>query len=459
MKRTLVALVVGLTKAHIGDDTPAIRALAERGWAAPVTPVLPAVTCSAQATYVTGLPPQGHGVVGNGWYWRERGEVAFWKQSNALMQGPRLWDLARDRDAEFTCATMFWWFNMFADVDWSVTPRPIYHHDGRKDPDVYSSPPQLRSRLNRELGRFPLFRFWGPATSIEATRWIVDATLSVLAQERPTLTLAYLPHLDYDHQRYGPQAPQSRQALREVDAEVARLIEVADRDGLELLLLSEYGIEEVSRPVHLNRVLREAGFLEPWLNDDSWELLEPGACRAFAVADHQLAHVYVRRPGDLEAVREVLESTPGVERVLSGAERGELDHPRAGDLVCVAKPGAWFTYYYWLDDALAPDFANCVEIHKKPGYDPCELFFDPRKGFVKLRLAWKLLRKICGFRTMFDLIALEPSLVRGSHGRPPRTPEEGAVLVSGSPVGARDRVAATDVQGLILERIFGTERA
>ncbi|MCA8921169.1 MAG: alkaline phosphatase family protein [Planctomycetes bacterium] len=459
VKRTLVALVVGLSESLIGEDTPAIRALAERGWVAPIDPVLPAVTCTAQATYVTGLPPSGHGVVGNGWYWRDRAEVAFWKQSNALVQGPKLWDLARERDPAFTCATMFWWFNMFADVEWSVTPRPIYHHDGRKGADVYAGPPELRARLNRELGRFPLFRFWGPATSIESTRWIVDATLRVLAEERPTLTLAYLPHLDYDLQRYGPSAPQSRRALREVDAEVGRLIEVADRDGLELILLSEYGIEPVSRPVHLNRVLREAGFLVPWLNDDRWELLEPGACRAFAVADHQVAHVYVRRPADLEPVRALLARTPGVAQVLAGEARGELDHPRAGELVCVAEPGAWFTYYYWLDDALAPDFARCVEIHKKPGYDPCELFLDPARRAPKLHMAWKLLRKILGFRSVFDVIGLDPSLVGGSHGRPPSDPADGAVFVSGSAAGARSRVAPTEVQGLILERVFAGQGA
>ncbi|MEZ6183971.1 MAG: alkaline phosphatase family protein [Planctomycetota bacterium] len=455
MNKTLVAVVVGLTPSQIGDDTPAIRELARRGWSAPIDPVLPAVTCSAQATYLTGLAPSGHGVVGNGWYWRERGEVAFWKQSNALIQGPKVWDLARQRDPTFTCATMFTWFNMFADVEWSVTPRPIYHHDGRKDPDVYSHPQALRARLNERLGRFPLFRFWGPATSIEATRWIVDATLDVIAEQHPTLTLAYLPHLDYDHQRHGPHSPQGRQALREVDAEVARLIAVAEREGMELLLVSEYGIEPVSQPVHLNRELRRAGYLEPWLNDDRWELLEPGACRAFAVADHQVAHVYVKRPEDLQPVRELLQAVPGVERVLEGADRGALDHPRAGDLVCVAAQGAWFTYYYWLDDALAPDFARCVEIHKKPGYDPCELYLDPGLSAPKLRMAWKLLRKILGFRTVFDLIPLDASLVKGSHGRPPRSPAEGAVLVSSNPSGARDRVAATDVQELILERVFG----
>lgn len=461
MQRTLVLLVVGLTRRQLGPDAPHLAALARDGFAAPIDPVLPAVTCSVQSTYLTGRLPREHGVVGNGWYWRDRAEVAFWKQSNALVEGPKVWDAARARDPAFTCAQLFWWFDMFAAVDWSVTPRPVYRQDGRKEPDVYSDPPALRRRLVDRLGTFPLFQFWGPGAGLASTRWITDCALDVLATERPTLTFAYLPHLDYDHQRFGPDDPRSRQALREVDAEVGRLVEAARRDGVEVLVVSEYGIEPVSTPVHPNRALREAGYLRPWVNlegtREAWELLEPGACRAFAVADHQLAHVYVRDPADVAPVRALLERLPGVERVLDAAGKAEvgLDHPRAGELVLLAAPGCWFTYQYWLDDRLAPDFARTVEIHKKPGYDPCELLLDPRLPLAKARVAWALLRKLLGFRYVMNVVPLDASLVRGSHGRPPRTPEDGAVLVSGSRAGARDRLAATDVHDLILARVFG----
>lgn len=457
MRRVLVLDVVGLTRAQLGPDAPHLSALARDGFAAPISPVLPAVTCSVQATYLTGVEPTRHGVVGNGWYWRDRAEVALWKQSNALIEAPQVWDLARQRDPSFTCAQLFWWFNMFARVDWSVTPRPAYLQDGRKVPDVYADPPELRRRLNARLGGFPLFEFWGPATSIRSTRWIVDAALDVLATERPTLTFVYLPHLDYDHQRFGPTDPRSVAALREVDAEVGRLLEVARRDGLEVLVVSEYGIEDVTTPVHLNRVLREAGYLRAWKNLDAWELLEPGACRAFAVADHQLAHVYVRDGKDVAPVKALLEKTPGVERVYDAATKASigLDHPRAGELVVVAQPGHWFTYYYWLDDALAPDFARTVEIHKKPGYDPCELLLDPRLWLPRARIAWKLLRKLLGFRYVMDVIPLDATLVKGSHGRAPRAPEHGAVLLSSSRRGQADAVPATGVRDLILDRVFG----
>lgn len=456
VQRLLVILVVGLTRRLLGSgDAPRLAGLAQDGFVADVDPVLPAVTCTVQATYLTGRLPREHGIVANGWYWRDRAEVNFWRQSNALVQAEKLWHVARRRDPGFACAQLFWWFNMFAEVEWSVTPRPAYLHDGRKVPDVYSDPPELRARLNERLGRFPLFEFWGPATSIASTRWIVDATLDVLTTERPRLTLTYLPHLDYDHQRYGPDDPRSRQALREVDREAGRLIDAARAEGVEVIVLSEYGIEEVHAPVHLNRVLREAGYLRVWRNLDRWELLEPGACRAFAVADHQLAHVYVRDPADVAGVRRLLERTDGVERVYGPGELSEigLDHPRSGELVVLAAPGRWFSYYYWLDDDLAPDFARCVEIHKKPGYDPVELFFDPSKPLPKLRAAGKLLRKLLGFRTIMDLIPLDASLVKGSHGRPPRAPEDGAVLVGSSREAARDRLAATEVQQLLLARL------
>ncbi|MGE0707392.1 MAG: alkaline phosphatase family protein [Planctomycetota bacterium] len=454
MRPVVVILVVGLTRRLLGEDCPALRALADEGFAAPIDPVLPAVTCPVQATYLTGRLPREHGVVANGWYYRERAEVNLWRQSDALVQAPKVWEAARALDPSFSCAQLFWWFNMFAAVDWSVTPRPAYLADGRKVPDVYSDPPELRARLNQALGPFPLFEFWGPATTIRSTRWIVDAAREVLARERPTLTFAYLPHLDYDHQRYGPRHERSRAALREVDREVARLVEAARAQGAEVLVLSEYGIEDVSTPVHLNRVLREAGYLRAWLNLDQWELLEPGACRAFAVADHQLAHVYVRDPADLGPVRALLERTPGVERVLDREGQRELglDHPRSGELVALAAPGCWFTYYYWLDDRLAPDFARTVEIHKKPGYDPCELFLDPTRPLIKGRVAWTLLRKALGFRYVMDVIPLDATLVKGSHGRPPASEEDGALLI-GPRAAARERLAATDVHDLILARL------
>jgi predicted AlkP superfamily pyrophosphatase or phosphodiesterase len=455
MKPVAVINVAGLTAALMGKSTPRLNQLAS-GFRASIGPVLPAVTCSAQSTYLTGLPPRGHGVVGNGWYFRELAEVLFWRQSAKLVSGEPVWAAGKARDRNFTCAQLFWWFNMYCGADWAVTPRPAYPADGRKIPDIYSEPPDVRTALNAKLGKFPLFNFWGPKAGIESTRWIASAAVETIKSKRPTLTLVYLPHLDYDLQRLGPAHPDIPARVEEVDREAGRIADAAKAIGAEVMVVSEYGIAPVGGAVHLNRELRNQGFLRVQRVLDRWEILDAGASRAFAVADHQVAHVYVREAVDLPSVKALLEKTPGVAWVLDEAGKREhgLDHPRSGELVALSAPDRWFTYYYWLDDRLAPDFARTVDIHRKPGYDPVELFLDPAIGMPKLKIAWKLLKKMAGFRTLMDVIPLDASLVKGSHGLAPAKEEEGAVLLSTSTVGAADRVKPEAVKNLILATIF-----
>ena len=457
MKPVAVLNIAGLTPALMGEATPRLNALAS-GFRASVGPVLPAVTCPVQATYLTGLAPRDHGIVANGWYFRELAEVLFWRQSARLMSGETVWRAGRSRDPGFTCAQVFWWFNMYCGADWAVTPRPAYPADGRKIPDIYADPPDVRTALNARLGRFPLFNFWGPTAGIESTRWIASAAAEILREKRPTLTLVYLPHLDYDLQRLGPDHPDLAARVREVDAEAGRVAEAARSIGAEVIVLSEYGVARVGGAVHLNRELRERGFLRVQRVLDRWELLDAGASRAFAVADHQVAHVYVRDPGDVAGVKSVLERVPGVARVLDDAGKREagLDHARSGELVALSAPDRWFTYYYWEDDRLAPDFARTVDIHRKPGYDPVELFLDPAIRSPKLKIAWKLMKKSLGFRTLMDVIPLDASLVKGSHGLAPAKEEEGAVLLSTSQIGAADRLKPESVKSLILNTVFGS---
>ena len=455
MKPLAVINVAGLTPSLMGEATPRLNALAS-GFRASVGPVLPAVTCSVQATYFTGLAPRDHGIVGNGWYFRELSEVMFWRQSARLVAGETPWAAGRSRDKTFTCAQLFWWFNMHCGADWAVTPRPAYPADGRKIPDIYAEPADVRTSLNTKLGRFPLFHFWGPTADIESTEWIASAAAELIKAKRPTLTLVYLPHLDYDLQRLGPGHADIPARVREVDAEAGRVADAAKSIGAEVIVLSEYGVAPVGGAIHLNRELRGRGFLRVQRVLDRWELLDPGASRAFAVADHQVAHVYVRDAADVAAVKAALEKTPGVARVLDeeGKREAGLDHPRSGELVALAAPDRWFTYYYWLDDRLAPDFARTVDIHRKPGYDPVELFLDPAIRAPKLKIAWKLMKKARGFRTLMDVIPLDASLVKGSHGLAPAKEEEGAVLLSTSQVGAADRIAPESVKSLMLNTIF-----
>jgi predicted AlkP superfamily pyrophosphatase or phosphodiesterase len=457
MRKTVVINVVGLSPSMVGEHTPNLKRLADQGGMRPLLTVTPAVTCSSQVTYLTGVTPSEHGIVGNGWFFRELSEIWFWRQSNKLIKGEWVWEAARKRDAAFSCANMFWWYNMYLSADIGVTPRPMYPADGRKIPDCYAKPEALRGELTKKFGFFPLFRFWGPATDISSSKWIADASVHVMQTKDPTLTLVYFPHLDYNLQRLGPDHPDIATDLREVDGVCGDVIRQAEADGARIIVLSEYGITPVNRPIHLNRVLREAGMIQVREELEGREILDPGASAAFAVADHQVAHIYVNDTARLDEVKALIEAQPGVEKVLDARTRGEhgLDHERAGDLVAISAVDSWFTYYYWLDDAKCPDFARTVEIHRKPGYDPVELFVDPAISFPKLSIGWRLIKKVLGFRTLMDVIPLDATLVKGSHGRPTDDLNEGAIFMTSDPAFAdAEPLKPTAVKDLILQHIF-----
>jgi len=452
---TVVLNVVGLTPGLL-EHAPNLKALAQEGAMRPLTTVLPAVTTTVQSTMLTGLPPRDHGIVANGWYFRDLSEIWLWRQSNRLVAGEKVWEAGKRLDPAFTCAQLFWWYNMYSSADVAVTPRPMYLADGRKLPDIHTRPAGLRDELQAVLGQFPLFRFWGPGADIESSRWIAYSALHVLEHQRPTLTLVYLPHLDYDLQRFGPNDARITEQVEAVDALCGLLIEKARKLGAHVVVLSEYGITEVSRPVHVNRALREAGWLKVRL-ERGLEQLDAGASDAFAVADHQLAHVYVARPELVPEVAACLKSLPGVESVLddAGKRAAGLDHARSGELVAVARADSWFTYYHFLDDSRAPDFARTVDIHRKPGYDPVELLIDPRIRLPKLAVATRLARKALGMRYLMDVIGLDATVVRGSHGRPTDRAEDGPLFITTAPELLADGpVPAAAVKQLLLDHVF-----
>lgn len=454
MNRTVVFNVVGLTKSLLGGpNSPNLNNLL--AGSAAVQATTPAVTCTMQATYLTGELPANHGIVGNGWYFRDLAEVFFWRQSNHLIQGEKIWQTARRRNPGFTCANTFWWYAMATDADWTITPRPLYCADGRKLPDCYSNPPDLRDSYNRRFGQFPLFHFWGPATSIASSQWIGNAAMALEAEHSPTLQLVYLPHLDYILQKVGPHGNINND-LKEIDTLCGTLIEYFRQRGCRIIVLSEYGITAVNRPIHPNRMLREAGLLS-LKNDLGSEYLDPAGSRAFAVADHQITHIYVRDPMDVPTVKRLFENTPGIECVLvtEGKKAWGIDHERSGELVLVAEQDSWFTYYWWNDDCLAPDYARTVNIHAKPGYDPCELFLDPAIQFPKIKIGWTLAKKLLGFRYLMDVIPLNASLVKGSHGRITDKPEEGPLFMTDTPeLLESGTLKATQVRDLVLAHIF-----
>lgn len=416
----LVINAVGLTP-RLLPHAPRLSRLAADGWCVPFREVLPAVTCTAQATLLTGQMPDVHGVVANGWLFRDTNEVRFWQQSNRLIQAEPLYATARRRAAargrHLSVAKLFWWFNQGAPVNWSVTPKPHYGIDSRKVFDVLTTPPELGPSLQQQLGPFPFPAFWGPSAGINSTKWIAAAAAVTLLDQRPDLTLVYLPHLDYDPQRLGPSGCDLPRLVGELDAACEPLMEAAAAIGARVWVVSEYGHCDVAFPVYPNRALRQAGLLA--VRDGPFgEQLDTFASRAFAVCDHQLAHVYAEDSTAARQAFDVLCALPGVARALAGGRRCELnlEHPRSGELILLAEPNTWFAYPFWLNDRRAPDYARSVAIHHKPGFDPCELYFDPKLRFPKMRVVRRLLQRSLGFRMTMDVIPLDASLVRGSHG-------------------------------------------
>lgn len=449
-RRCVVLDIPGLVARYVPGYMPALAAHAARGRMVPLRGIVPALNCPAQATFLTGTYPSEHGIVADGWYHRDIAEVRYWPQSAAMIQRPPIWETARRRDPGFTCAKLFWFMNMYGTADWTVTPQPHFAADGRLVPGLYTEPPALSRALIEELGPFPIFDWWGPRTSIRASRWIADAACWTEEQHRPSLSLVFLPHLDYAPHIVGPDPEQIRGALAELDALLAGLLEFYAGREVDVLVVSEYGVVPVSRPIHLNRRFRQRGWIG-FRYAGGREVLHPGACEAFAAADMQVAHIYVRDPARIEEVRAVVAAEPGVAAVLDaeGKRAHHLDHPRSGDLVALAEPDAWFTYYFWLDDAAAPDYARTVDIFRKPGYDPIELYLDPKieTHFGMVKLAMAMARDRLGVRSPIEVVSLDAGLLRGAHGVTP--PDEAApILISPRPdlvaPGPLDMVAVHD---------------
>jgi hypothetical protein len=423
MRKIACLNVVGLTR----DLLRSMPRISERftGNIRSLRPVLPAVTCSVQASMLTGLSvgrnrkdgSSGHGIVANGWYDRDLKEVRFWQRPDSLVHGEKVWQAAarRDQSDGFTCANLFWWHNAYSDCEINLQVRPIYKADGRKLPDCHSKPAGLRERLQSKLGPFPLFRYWGPMADISSTKWIADATAEIAQSEKPTLLLNYLPYMDYPLQQFGPGDTRTYAAADQLDDLLEELLQKLETAGYRPVLVSEYGVEStqtINAAIPINRILREHNLLSIRI-EDGLDTLDPGACRAFAVVDHQIAHVYHDAQIELP---EIPYCRPAV-----------IDHPRAGETVLLADHGYWFTYDFWLDDDKAPDYARTVDIHRKPGYDPRELFLTAGRR----ELAYKFMKKNLGFRQYLDVIPLDTSLVRGTHGRVDLSSDSGPVIAGG----------------------------
>lgn len=444
----VVINAVGLTAKHLEIGcTPCIAEIAYKGAVRTLGGGFPALTMSAQATMLTGTFPSQHGIVGNGWLFRETSEARLWQQSRSLVNGEFFYEKALNEGK--TVAKLFWWFNQGSKATYSLTPKPYYACDGNKAFGIHGAPENFAAEMESKLGAFPFHAFWGPLAGIDSTNWIAKATAETLKCQKPDLTMTYLPHLDYDLQRFGASGPHLERNLRELDNAVKIVVDAAEEMGAEVIILSEYGITDVNRVVHINKILRENGYLS--VRDGPFgELLETFQSRAFAVSDHQIAHIYINDANDIEPVRRLLSDVAGVRDVLGAEEQVEygVNHSRSGELVALAESDSWFSWYYTLDEKKTPDFADTVDIHRKPGYDPAELLFNEGLICPKLNTLWKLLKKKLGFRTRFNLISRDALRVKGSHGLAPIDARDGAVFISSRQIPAK--ILMQDVGGYIL---------
>jgi len=452
----LVLNVAALSPWEIGEDCPQLATLAKAGSMRPLVAPEPALTCTSHATMLTGLNPAEHGIIGNGWYDRQSAQVLNWGRSDKLVEGEKIWTTAAKRCADFKTVNLFWRYCTHAQCDVTLTERPTYFANGRKGADIYGQPEVFRREVDAELGSFPFFNFWGPKASMKSSEWIVGVARKALRDHQPNLLLCYAPGLDYEGQRYGPRSSEARAVLREGDAVFAPLINEALSQDMDVAIVSDYGFTAVSTPVFPNRILRRAGFItvDPAVNG---ELLEPGASRAFALCDNQAAHIYVQNSEEIEAVRQCLLAAPGIRDVLGPHEGASacLGHARSGDLLAIAESNCWFSYPYWLDDDLAPDFADCVDIFRKTGFDPCELFLKQGVG-GKLHLAKRFAQLKLGIRAPFDVISTDYRLVSGARNIRPESDDDGAVLLTSWQQPTTSALPMQGLKDILLERIFST---
>ena len=418
---------------------PRLSALMAAGGQATLSPSFPAVTWPVQANMLTGKTPAEHGVVANGFYWRDKQEVEMWTAWNDKIQAPQIWDLLHEHDSQLTSAVWFPMLSKGSGADYICMPKPIHNPDGSESLWCYTRPDELYGELLDSLGHFPLQHFWGPLANIKSTAWIVSSAVLAAQRYRPNFFYLYLPHLDYAPQKFGPDSQQAATALAELDEVIGKLVDgfaAAYEDELTWIAASEYVITPVDHVTFPNRVLREAGLLAV-REEDGGEQLDFSNSRAWALVDHQAAHVFVKDSAAIDRVAALFQGAEGIAEVLTGADRDKyhLTHERAGEVVLVSSPNSWQAYYWWLDDARAPGFARTVDIHRKPGYDPVEMHLD---------MATKS-------------IPLDATLVRGSHGAPPVSAEQRGVLLSSKGGSLPEAVSDRDVCGIVL-REFGVER-
>lgn len=435
-KHVIVINVAGLSTRHLEmkEELPNISRILKQGFSTPLTPTFPAVTCSVQASILTGKYPEDHGIVANGFFDREILETRFWEQSARLVRSPQIWDVLKERDSSIKTAVLFYQNTMFSGSDIVITPRPLHTESGMVQ-WCYSKPAGFYEELTKTLGEFDLRNYWGPLASVKSSEWIMAAAIETLKRELPDLLMVYIPHLDYSSQKFGINTEIEKKDVKEVDRLIGNMVQAVDdlklSDQTVFIIHSEYSLVNVTGGVCLNKVLRNNGLLAV-REIQGKEYIDFEMSKAFAMVDHQMAHVYVK-DGFADQVRSLIASTDGVAEVWGEAEKRNhhVQHERAGELIALANPDKWFAYYWWEDPEKAPEFTRTVDIHRKPGYDPLELFFDPKTRSI----------------------ATDTNLLKGSHGLNLQDDSQKACLLIGGAVPdevkSRDEYQAVELFEII----------
>jgi predicted AlkP superfamily pyrophosphatase or phosphodiesterase len=403
IKHVILLDIVGLEIKNLesGNLLPNISKIASTGEYSRLEPVFPAVTCTVQASILSGKYPNEHGIICNGLFNRNKHEVSFWEQANSLVEAERIWDLIKKKRPYSRTAVLFGQQTMYSNADFVVTPRPLHMAD-EMIKWCYSRPPGYYEELKSKFGEFNLASYWGPLASQESSGWIVRAALYTLEYQRPNFMFVYIPHADYSAQKFGKNSKAMQNDLKKADEFVGNIVQKVADLGIEnetlFIVFSEYSFNDVKASVPLNQKLRDASLLAT-RNIHEKEYLDLEYSNAFAMVDHQIAHIYVKK-GFEDKARKVLENVDGVDTVLTSVEKKKLkiDHKeRTGDIIALSDRDKWFNYNWWYDGERAPKFARTIDIHRKPGYDPLELCLD--------------------YTT--KSISQDTSLIKGSHGLPP----------------------------------------
>ncbi len=403
-KYVIVLDIVGLEVSHISSGLiPSIANIANNngGEYGYLKPVFPSVTSTVQTSILSGKHPNEHGIISNGLYDRDNYQVMFWEQSSKLVQTDRIWDVLKKKNQNLKTAVLFWQNTMFANSDFVITPRPLHLENGGMDMWCYSRPPNYYEDVSSKIGEFDLKSYWGPFASFKSTEWISKSVEFTIEKNMPNLLFAYFPQLDYSSQKFGKNSPQVKDDLKKIDGIVDSIVKATEGMGIiddtQFIVFSEYGFNDVNDGISINRVLRDNGLLATRTINNK-EYIDFEFSQAFAMADHQVANIYLNKPENKNYVKKILEDAQGIERVCDDKEKQDLkiDSYRSGDLIAISNRDKWFSYYWWNDDDKAPTFTKTVDIHRKPGYDPLELFIDMQK----------------------KSISFDTRLVKGSHGRP-----------------------------------------